>query len=71
MMFPLQIHEHDFITILGGNGAENQPFNMLLGPLTSGSIQILGEDADSLLTRKQAKYLSRVFQDPEWGQRLV
>ncbi len=42
----LTIYQGDFITILGGNGAEVNLFNVIAGtlPLTSGSVHILGED---------------------------
>ena len=63
----LDIFEHDFITILGGNGAgKSTLFNVIAGtlPLTSGSIYILGENVTGYSPEKRAKYLSRVFQDP-------
>ncbi|MET3634707.1 ABC transporter ATP-binding protein [Streptococcus porcorum] len=66
----LTIYEHDFLTILGGNGTgKSTLFNVLAGtlPLTSGSIHILGEDVTDLPAEKRAKYLSRVFQDPKMG----
>ena len=66
----LDIFEHDFITILGGNGAGKSPlFNVIAGtlPLTRGSIYILGENVTSYSPEKRAKYLSRVFQDPKMG----
>ena len=66
----LDIFEHDFITILGGNGAGKSTFfNVIAGtlPLTSGSIYILGENVTSYSPEKRAKYLSRVFQDPKMG----
>ncbi|WP_426807061.1 ABC transporter ATP-binding protein [Streptococcus anginosus] len=66
----LDVFEHDFITILGGNGAgKSTIFNVIAGtlPLTSGSIYILGENVTSYSPEKRAKYLSRVFQDPKMG----
>ncbi|EHJ56706.1 hypothetical protein HMPREF9318_00640 [Streptococcus urinalis FB127-CNA-2] len=66
----LTIYEHDFITILGGNGAgKSTLFNVISGTLllTSGTIQILGEDVTHLPAEKRAKYLSSVFQDPKMG----
>ena len=66
----LEIYEHDFITILGGNGAgKSTLFNSIAGtlPLTSGSIRIMGEDVTHFSHEKRAKYLSRVFQDPQMG----
>ena len=66
----LDIYEHDFITILGGNGAGKSTFfNSIAGtlPLTSGSIRIMGEDVTHFSPEKRAKYLSRVFQDPKMG----
>ena len=66
----LDIYEHDFITILGGNGAGTSTlFNSIAGtlPLTSGSIRIMGEDVTHFSPEKRAKYLSRVFQDPKMG----
>ena len=66
----LTIYEHDFLTILGGNGAGKATlFNVIAGTLmlTSGSISILGKDVTHLPAEKRANYLARVFQDPKMG----
>ncbi len=66
----LTIYEHDYITILGGNGAgKSTVFNVIAGTLmlTGGSISILGEDVTHLPAQKRANYLARVFQDPKMG----
>lgn len=66
----LDIHEKDFLTILGGNGAgKSTLFNVIAGtqPLTSGSIRMMGKDVTHLSAEKRAVYLSRVFQDPKMG----
>lgn len=66
----LSIAPHDFITILGGNGAgKSSLFNAIAGTLTltSGQVRILGEDVTNLPPEKRARYLARVFQDPKMG----
>ena len=66
----LTIYEHDFLTILGGNGAwKSTLFNVIAGTLmlTSGSIYILDKDVTHLPAEKRANYLARVFQDPKMG----
>lgn len=66
----LDIYQGDFLTVLGGNGAgKSTLFNVIAGtlPLTSGTIEIMGEDVTRLPAQKRAKYLSRVFQDPKMG----
>ena len=66
----LTIYEHDFLTILGGNGTGKLLlFNGIAGTLmlTIGSISILGKDVTHLPAEKRANYLARVFQDPKMG----
>ena len=68
----LEIFEQDFITILGVEmELVNQlSLTLLQEPLslTSGTIRILGEDVTKFSPEKRARYLSRVFQIPRWGQ---
>src|SRR3712207_2105259 len=66
----LTIYEHDFLTILGGNGAcKSTLFNVIAGTLflSKGQIKLLGHDVTHLPAEKRASYLSRVFQDPKMG----
>ncbi|MFX3966621.1 ATP-binding cassette domain-containing protein, partial [Streptococcus suis] len=56
--------------ILGGNGAgKSTLFNFIAGtlPLTCCSVHILVEDVTTWPAEKRAKYLSRVFPDPNMG----
>ena len=66
----LDIHEGDFITVIGGNGAgKTTLLNLIAGLHTpdEGSIIIDDVDITYLPEHKRAKYLGRVFQDPLKG----
>ncbi len=66
----LTLHEGDFVTIIGGNGAgKSTTLNAIAGvwPVDNGSISIDGIDVTGLPEHKRATYLGRVFQDPMTG----
>ena len=66
----LEIQEGEWVTIIGGNGSgKSTLMNVISGvhQLDSGSIYIDGEDVTKLPEHKRAKYLGRVFQDPNMG----
>lgn len=66
----LDIHEGDFITILGSNGAgKSTLFNTIGGNLrpTSGQVIYNNKDITSMSVVKRTSFLSRVFQDPKLG----
>lgn len=66
----LEIEEGEWVTIIGGNGSgKSTLMNVISGvhQLDSGLIYIDGEDVTKLPEHKRAKYLGRVFQDPNMG----
>ncbi len=66
----LTLHEGDFVTVIGGNGAgKSTMLNAVAGVFTidEGHIFIDGKDVTKLPEYKRAKYLGRVFQDPMMG----
>ncbi len=66
----LTLHDGDFITVIGGNGAgKSTTLNAIAGvwPVDSGAILIDGKDVSGLPEHKRAKFLGRVFQDPMTG----
>ena len=66
----LTLHEGDFVTVIGGNGAgKSTMLNAIAGTFTvdSGSIIIDGKDVTRLPEYKRATLLGRVFQDPMMG----
>ena len=66
----LNIHEGDFITILGSNGAgKSTLFNTIGGNLrpTSGQVIYKDKDITNMSVVKRTSFLSRVFQDPKLG----
>lgn len=66
----LHIKEGEFVTIIGGNGSgKSTLMNLISGvfPPDKGHILIDGECVDKLSEHKRAKYLGRVFQDPNLG----
>ena len=66
----LTLHEGDFVTVIGGNGAgKSTMLNAIAGTFSvdSGSILIDGKDITRLPEFKRAALLGRVFQDPMMG----
>ena len=66
----LEINEGEWVTIIGGNGSgKSTLMNVISGVhmLDEGSVYIDGEDVTKLSEHKRAKYLGRVFQDPNMG----
>ena len=66
----LTIEDGEFVTIIGGNGSgKSTLMNVIAGvhPLDSGEIRIDGVDVTKLTEYERAKYLGRVFQDPNQG----
>ena len=66
----LTLHEGDFVTVIGGNGAgKSTMLNAIAGtfPVDSGTILIGGKDVTRLPEYKRAALLGRVFQDPMMG----
>ena len=66
----LTLHEGDFVTVIGGNGAgKSTMLNCVAGvyDVDEGSICIDGVDVTALPEYKRAKYIGRVFQDPMMG----
>ena len=66
----LTLHDGDFITVIGGNGAgKSTMLNAVAGTLTvdSGSILLDGEDITRKPEHRRAADLGRVFQDPMMG----
>ena len=66
----LTLHEGDFVTVIGGNGAgKSTMLNAIAGTCSvdSGSILIDGKDVTRLPEFKRAALLGRVFQDPMMG----
>ena len=66
----LTLHEGDFVTVIGGNGAgKSTMLNAIAGTFSvdSGSILIDGKDVTRLPEFKRAALLGRVLQDPMMG----
>ena len=66
----LELETGEFCTVIGGNGAgKSTLMNAISGvwPVDEGSIVIDGIDVTGLPDYKRAKYLGRVFQDPNMG----
>lgn len=66
----LELHEGDFVTIIGGNGAgKSTLLNMISGmyPMDCGRIILDGEDISLLPEHQRAKKIGRLFQDPMLG----
>ncbi|MCI6956709.1 MAG: ABC transporter ATP-binding protein [Candidatus Faecousia sp.] len=66
----LTLHEGDFVTVIGGNGAgKSTMLNAISGTFAVDEGQILldGKDITRLPEHKRAQYLGRVFQDPMMG----
>ena len=68
--FSLQIHEGEFISVVGSNGSgKTTMLNLLCGSLLPDGGQILlhGRDITKMAEYKRAAFLGRVFQDPAKG----
>ena len=66
----LTLHDGDFVTVIGGNGAgKSTMLNLIAGTFLPDCGQILldGKDITRLPEHKRAEYLGRVFQDPMMG----
>jgi len=67
----LDIHGGDFITVIGSNGAgKTTLLNIIAGifpPERGGSISIGNTDITNLSEHQRAKYVGRVYQDPQIG----
>ncbi len=66
----LHLHEGDFCTVIGGNGAgKSTMLNAVAGvfPVDKGTIEIGGVNVTKMPEHQRAIYLGRVFQDPMNG----
>lgn len=66
----LTIEDGEFVTIIGGNGSgKSTLMNAISGvvKLDTGTIEIKGMDVTNISEYRRAKYLGRVFQDPNLG----
>jgi putative ABC transport system ATP-binding protein len=66
----LTLHEGEFVTVIGGNGAgKSTMLNAIAGlwPVDAGKIYIGSEDVTRYSEHRRAQYLGRVFQDPMMG----
>lgn len=66
----LEINEGEWVTIIGGNGSgKSTLMNIVSGvhTLDNGKVYIDDIDVTKLPEHKRAKYLGRVFQDPNMG----
>ena len=66
----LTLHEGDFVTVIGGNGAgKSTMLNAVAGTFSvdEGRILIGGTDVTHLPEHKRAALIGRVFQDPMMG----
>jgi len=67
----LNVHDQDFITIIGSNGSgKSTLLNIIAGvfpPERGGKVILNGDDVTNLLGHKRATYVSRVWQEPDMG----
>jgi len=67
----LEVHEQDFISIIGSNGAgKSTMLNIVAGvypPEKGGDVLINGQDVTRLPEFQHARYVSRVWQEPHIG----
>ncbi len=66
----LSLHEGDFVTVIGGNGAgKSTMLNAVAGVfgVDEGAITIDGHNVTHLPEHERAAYIGRVFQDPMMG----
>ncbi|AMB99491.1 ABC transporter ATP-binding protein [Aerococcus urinaehominis] len=68
--FDLTLRSGDFVSVIGSNGAgKSTLLNLIAGTQqpTSGSIKLNGKEIANVPAYKRAKYIARVFQDPQMG----
>ncbi|MCF7927758.1 MAG: ATP-binding cassette domain-containing protein [Spirochaetales bacterium] len=66
----LDVHEGDFITIIGSNGAgKTTLFNLISGTVlpTAGTVTYRDRDISRVPEYKRASFIGRIFQDPMLG----
>ena len=66
----LTLHDGDFCTVIGGNGAgKSTVMNAVAGvwPVDSGRILVDGKDISGFSEHQRAPFFGRVFQDPMTG----
>ena len=67
----LDVHDQDFVTVIGSNGAgKTTLLNIIAGvypPERGGSVTISDKDVTHLLGYRRAAYIGRVWQQPETG----
>lgn len=64
------VDDGDFITVIGSNGAgKSTLLNLIAGTIfpSSGRIDLGGRDVTNTPAYERAKYIGRVFQDPQMG----
>lgn len=68
--FNFQVNKGEFVSVVGSNGSgKTTMLNLLCGslPIDSGKIMLSGRDITRLTEYERAKYIGRVFQDPQKG----
>ncbi|MGN1194306.1 MAG: ABC transporter ATP-binding protein [Acutalibacteraceae bacterium] len=68
--FNLKVEKGEFVSVVGSNGSgKTTMLNLLCGslPVDSGKIILDGKDITKLSEYARAKYIGRVFQDPQKG----
>ena len=68
--FNLKIEKGEFVSVVGSNGSgKTTMLNLLCGslPIDSGKILLDGQNITKLSEFARAKYIGRVFQDPQKG----
>lgn len=68
--FCFQVEKGEFVSVVGSNGSgKTTMLNLLCGslPVDSGEIILDGKDITKLSEYARAKYIGRVFQDPQKG----
>lgn len=65
----LELKQGDFVTVIGGNGAEKYPFKPYcwVYPIDCGIVTLDGQDISLSPEYQRAKFIGRVFQDPMMG----
>ena len=67
----LDVHAGDFITVIGSNGAgKTTLLNIVAGifpPERGGSVTVDGHDVTNLSEHRRARFVGRVYQDPQIG----